>query len=191
MSKGVFTVTNIPKKSVTIQNSKRNIQDAPLVPVENLDAHFWGGMAQRKPLYGSDISASLMRCSSWNLADLRTDLSYLTDVTGTIEGVHTPFVYVGAWGTMFAWHVEDGLLGAINYLHRGQPKVWYVVSPSHKAAMDALLTRFSANDPCPGHQNHKSLVISPVILEENNIPYARVSALIKPMILNRVNSSKK
>jgi jumonji domain-containing protein 2 len=39
-----------------------------------------------------------------------------------IPGVNEPFVYVGAWKTMFAWHKEDLDLSAINFHHYGKTK---------------------------------------------------------------------
>jgi hypothetical protein len=42
-------------------------------------------------------------------------------------GLHTSYTFVGQWGSIFQWHVEDCLLGAVNYLHFGKPKIWYIV----------------------------------------------------------------
>lgn len=39
-----------------------------------------------------------------------------------LSGINTPYLYMGHWKTLFAWHTEDLDLGAINYLHYGKPK---------------------------------------------------------------------
>ena len=39
-----------------------------------------------------------------------------------IPGVNSPYLYFGAWKSMFAWHTEDLDLNAVNYLHTGEPK---------------------------------------------------------------------
>lgn len=66
----------------------------------------------------------------WNLGEIK---SLLNDGLGTdshIEGVTSPYVYVGTWKAMFCWHKEDMDLYSINYLHTGQPKFWYGIDLS-------------------------------------------------------------
>lgn len=50
-----------------------------------------------------------------------SELIFQQDV---MEGIQSPYVYVGSPLTAFAFHLEDGNLNSINYLHRGKPKVW-------------------------------------------------------------------
>jgi hypothetical protein len=56
-----------------------------------------------------------------------------------IPGVHTPTGYCGTTLAPFAWHAEDYLMGAINYLHSGE-KVWFCTEPS---SYDAATKAFS------------------------------------------------
>jgi len=58
--------------------------------------------------------------AKWNLNSLHSILN--DGLTSKIQGVNTPYLYIGSWKTLFAWHKEDLDLGAINYLHFGKPK---------------------------------------------------------------------
>lgn len=58
-----------------------------------------------------------------------------------MPGIQAPMVYVGGMFTSFAWHVEDGNLCSINYLHAGKPKFWwfyifYLLSYCHGLSRD-------------------------------------------------------
>jgi hypothetical protein len=73
----------------------------------------------------------------WNLRSLGDGLKYVNGGCNDGQkpkekflGIHTPFLYFGSWKTFFMLHVEDAFLGSINYLHYGEPKVWYVVPQS-------------------------------------------------------------
>lgn len=41
-------------------------------------------------------------------------------------GIQDPVLYIGEKNTSTGFHIEDGDLPSINFLHRGMPKVWYV-----------------------------------------------------------------
>ncbi|KAB2637131.1 lysine-specific demethylase JMJ14 [Pyrus ussuriensis x Pyrus communis] len=73
--------------------------------------------------------------SGWNLNNFpRLPGSALCFEASDISGVLVPWLYVGMCFSSFCWHVEDHHLYSLNYLHWGDPKVWYGVSGSH--AMD-------------------------------------------------------
>ena len=46
-----------------------------------------------------------------------------------MEGVHSPYIYLGNTHTWFAWHREDMNLYAVNHLLWGNDKIWYCIPP--------------------------------------------------------------
>ena len=56
-----------------------------------------------------------------------------------LDGVTSPYIYVGTWKAMFGWHKEDMDLYSINYLHEGQPKFWYAVDTSSNEEFEAYV----------------------------------------------------
>lgn len=71
------------------------------------------------------FSCLIQDVKEWNVGHLNTVLDTVEHESGiTIEGVNTPYLYIGMWKTTFAWHTEDMDLYSINYLHFGEPKSW-------------------------------------------------------------------
>lgn len=82
---------------------------------------FWKTIKFSFPLYGADAPGSLFdKNVKWNLHELQSILKEGLDQD--INGVTTPYLYIGSWKAMFAWHKEDLDLCSINYLHFGKPK---------------------------------------------------------------------
>ncbi|KXG21642.1 hypothetical protein SORBI_3009G090500, partial [Sorghum bicolor] len=66
--------------------------------------------------------------SCWNLNNLpRLPDSVISFEDEDISGVVVPWLYVGMCFSSFCWHVEDHFLYSLNYMHFGEPKVWYGV----------------------------------------------------------------
>lgn len=83
----------------------------------------------QSPLYGADVPGSLFKQDSsypWDLTKLQ---SVLTDGLGKkwLSGITNPYLYIGGYGTMFGWHVEDLNMASINFNHSGAPKFWYSI----------------------------------------------------------------
>jgi jumonji domain-containing protein 2 len=73
------------------------------------------------PLYGADAPGSIFdKNVPWNLSELPSILK--KGLGCYITGVTTPYLYIGSWKAMFAWHKEDLDLYSINFLHFGKPK---------------------------------------------------------------------
>lgn len=72
----------------------------------------------------------------WNLGEKKCELQrHLLP----LEGIKTPYVYVGKEGSVYCIHVEDMLLHSVNYLHSGKPKIWFIVRPTSYFNMKAWL----------------------------------------------------
>lgn len=89
-----------------------------------------------------------------------------------MPGIHTPYVYIGSPLTSFAFHLEDGNLYSINYLHHGQPKVWYIVPGKEGKKLEKLIERIYTD--CPLSIRHKTTMVPPSILKKNGIKFSRI-----------------
>lgn len=121
-----------------------------------------------------------------------------------MDGIQSPFVYVGGPLTSFGLHLEDGNLNSINFLHRGFPKIWYILTlyhtslsftffvvylkftcfimlhryfvPSeHNLKLESLVAKITKTIDCDLYIRHKNLMIPPSVLRKNDIKFARVS----------------
>ena len=70
---------------------------------------------------------------------------------------------------MFAWHTEDLNLSSINYMHYGNPKFWYCVSPKdHKKLEGYVKTKYpEAFLECPEYLRHKTVLVNPYELKRH------------------------
>ena len=86
-------------------------------------------------------------------------------------GVNTPYIYVGAWKTMFGWHKEDMDLWSINYLHHGKGKCWYGVNMDCNKSFEAFVkSKFPDYfKDCPEFIRHKTTLIYPGVLRQAGI----------------------
>ncbi|PIA25301.1 hypothetical protein AQUCO_11800001v1 [Aquilegia coerulea] len=114
--------------------------------------------------------------SGWNLNNLpRLQGSLLCFEEEDISGVLVPWLYIGMCFSSFCWHVEDHHLYSLNYLHCGDPKVWYGVPGSHatelEAAMKKNLPDLFKEQPDLLHELVTQL--SPTILRSEGVPVYR------------------
>uniref|UniRef100_J3M5R7 JmjC domain-containing protein n=1 Tax=Oryza brachyantha TaxID=4533 RepID=J3M5R7_ORYBR len=115
--------------------------------------------------------------SCWNLNNLpRTPGSVLSFETEDISGVVVPWLYVGMCFSSFCWHVEDHFLYSMNYMHFGEPKVWYGVPGADavklEEAMRKNLPRLFEEQPDLLHELVTQL--SPSVLKSEGVPVYRV-----------------
>ncbi|KAG8657404.1 hypothetical protein MANES_03G066800v8 [Manihot esculenta] len=115
--------------------------------------------------------------SGWNLNNFpRLPGSVLCFEESDISGVLVPWLYVGMCFSSFCWHVEDHHLYSLNYLHWGDPKIWYGVPGSDASnledAMRKHLPDLFAEQPDLLHELVTQL--SPSVLKAESVPVYRV-----------------
>jgi jumonji domain-containing protein 2 len=146
---------------------------------DELERQFWRNVTLNPPLYGADVPGSLFdpETKGWTLRRLRSLLSDTLNEHGfRMPGVNEPYLYVGSWRSVFAWHTEDMDLHSVNYLHTGANKQWYVVPPAHRARFEQLMRSLLPDlfRACPEFMRHKELLVSPQLLASHAIPVVRV-----------------
>nr|TKW09540.1 hypothetical protein SEVIR_6G108800v2 [Setaria viridis] len=117
--------------------------------VEEIEGEYWrivvGSTDEVEVDYGADLDTATFgsgfaklssdankqdpySASCWNLNNLpRLPGSVISFENEDISGVVVPWLYVGMCFSSFCWHVEDHFLYSLNYMHFGEPKVWYGV----------------------------------------------------------------
>jgi len=93
-----------------------------------------------------------------------------------IIGANTPFLYVGSNGTSFAFHVEDYNLYNISYLHAGDPKTWYIISPKHAKKMERMAKKY-LKFGCEDAVKHKILMPRPKALRKSGIDFGKIHTI--------------
>lgn len=85
----------------------------------------------------------------WNMNQIWKEKgSLLQFVRKQMSGVTLPWTYSGMMFSTFCWHYEDLLLYAMNYLHEGASKIWYVIPDEDRkkfenVAQEKLYAHFS------------------------------------------------
>ncbi|KRX04850.1 hypothetical protein PPERSA_06484 [Pseudocohnilembus persalinus] len=168
---GIYEVLHIIKKSMQMKDYIKKSQHFDKITKdkkpEDLEQLFWKNISFSPPLYGADFQYTLFdKEVCWNTSDLQDLLKKGTN--GVIAGVNTPYLYVGQWKSLFAWHTEDMNLGALNYLHHGDPKFWYSVAQPDGHKLEKMAKQFFADNfgKCSEFLRHKTTVINPYLLKK-------------------------
>ena len=88
-----------------------------------MEQEFWTAMTKDEKLqtrYCSDVEGRLVEQSPWSATEIaKLNGTALSVIEHDIEGVTSPYLYIGMCGSFFCWHTEDNDLYSINYLHEG------------------------------------------------------------------------
>ncbi|KAL8113378.1 lysine-specific demethylase JMJ18-like isoform X2 [Apium graveolens] len=139
-------------------------------------AVFGSGFPKMSPSLPENKSDTYMS-SDWNLNNSpRLPGSILCFEESDISGVLVPWLYVGMCFSSFCWHVEDHHLYSLNYLHWGDPKIWYGVPGTHASALEAAMRKHLPDlfDEQPGLLHELVTQMSPSILMSEGVPVHRV-----------------
>jgi len=90
----------------------------------------------------------LAKCG-WNMNILpKFNGSILSHIKQPIPGVTHPMLYIGMLFSTFCWHNEDNYLYSINYLHMGEPKIWYGIPGESSKDFEAVMKEKSTSIIC-------------------------------------------
>ncbi|KAK9031492.1 hypothetical protein V6N11_032869 [Hibiscus sabdariffa] len=115
--------------------------------------------------------------SGWNLNNFpRLQGSVLSFEGCDISGVLVPWLYVGMCFSSFCWHVEDHHLYSLNYMHFGNPKIWYGVPGNHATSLETAMRKHLPDlfEEQPDLLNELVTQLSPSILKAEGVPVYRV-----------------
>ncbi|XVF23073.1 hypothetical protein REPUB_Repub13aG0006500 [Reevesia pubescens] len=125
-------------------------------------------------LIGSDADKYAM--SGWNLNNFpRLQGSVLSFEGCDISGVLVPWLYVGMCFSSFCWHVEDHHLYSLNYMHWGDPKIWYGVPGNLASALEAAMKKHLPDlfEEQPDLLHELVTQLSPSVLKAEGVPVYR------------------
>ncbi|KAB2569716.1 Lysine-specific demethylase 4D [Lasiodiplodia theobromae] len=94
-----------------------------------------------------------------------------------VVGIHTPYFYISAGkNAVTNLHVEDGWLPSVNVVHYGAPKIWLIVEPAHRQALENKIKEMLGlkKTNCDQFVRHEELFLSPDLLDEWDIHYSIV-----------------
>eukprot|EP01088_Endostelium_zonatum_P018573 TRINITY_DN6009_c0_g1_i1.p1 TRINITY_DN6009_c0_g1~~TRINITY_DN6009_c0_g1_i1.p1 ORF type:complete len:469 (-),score=130.81 TRINITY_DN6009_c0_g1_i1:28-1401(-) len=159
--------------------------------IKQIESNFWKTLTSNSPLYGADMEGTFFEESKsnsnsnsnsdfnpgpqsisnpWDLMHL--DSLLLRKLGPGVPGVTTPYLYFGMYKSLFGLHTEDMDLYSINYLHYGQPKIWYAVPVTHKPLVENLARQvYSSSNTknCEEFLRHKSFLIDPLLFKNHQI----------------------
>ncbi|KAL0321955.1 UNVERIFIED_CONTAM: putative lysine-specific demethylase [Sesamum calycinum] len=114
--------------------------------------------------------------SGWNLNNFpRLPGSVLSFEDSDISGVLVPWLYLGMCFSSFCWHVEDHHLYSLNYMHWGDPKLWYGVPGSDALKLEAAMRKHLPDlfEEQPDLLHKLVTQLSPSILKSEGVPVYR------------------
>ncbi|VDK56058.1 unnamed protein product [Anisakis simplex] len=97
--------------------------------------------------------------------------SVLSHIDTGISGMMVPWVYVGMCFSAFCWHTEDHWTYSVNYMHRGERKIWYGVSGLDGQQFDDVVKTLVPDlfEKQPDLLHHMTTTINPALLIQKGV----------------------
>ncbi|KAL6546283.1 hypothetical protein OROMI_022004 [Orobanche minor] len=143
----------------------------------DLETGMLGSGFPKGPSLSGDSKIDQYITSGWNLNNLpRLPDSVLNFEECNISGVVVPWLYIGMCFSSFCWHVEDHHLYSLNYLHWGDPKIWYGVPGDHASSLENAMRKYMPDlfEENPDLLNELVTQLSPSVLKSEGVPVYRV-----------------
>ncbi|KAL3616788.1 hypothetical protein CASFOL_039182 [Castilleja foliolosa] len=143
----------------------------------DLETGMLGSGFPKGPSLSGDTKIDQYVKSGWNLNNLaRLPGSVLSFEEGNISGVVVPWLYIGMCFSSFCWHVEDHHLYSLNYLHWGDPKIWYGVPGNQATQLENAMKKYMPDlfEENPDLLNELVTQLSPSVLKSEGVPVYRV-----------------
>ncbi|XP_057812200.1 lysine-specific demethylase JMJ18-like [Salvia miltiorrhiza] len=197
----VFKETYFRVKERTQESSAEIGQDKRWLPtVNDIEGEYWRIIEQPtdevEVYYGADLETGMLGSgfpkdsslltdskisryvnSGWNLNNLpRLPGSVLSFEECNISGVVVPWLYIGMCFSSFCWHVEDHHLYSLNYMHWGDPKMWYGVPGNRASSLEEAMKKHLSDlfEEQPDLLNELVTQLSPSVLKSEGVPVYRV-----------------
>lgn len=136
---------------------------------------FGSGFPKMSCQIGSASDEKYMK-SGWNLNNFpRLPGSVLSYEGSDISGVLVPWLYIGMCFSSFCWHVEDHHLYSLNFLHWGDPKIWYGVPGRDACKLEQAMRKHLPDlfEEQPDLLHKLVTQLSPAILKSEGVPVYR------------------
>lgn len=159
----------VKKETMKFGKFRDSITPEPNLKIHEKEDLFWSMLISGKILepYSVDQTISLFpdTCNIMNLNKFTKAHSIIhTKGLQNTTGIHKSYSLTGRSYTAFAFHVEELNLPAINYLHFGEEKIWYIIPHSQLEKLENIARIFGekVNTTCSNYLRHRSLMIPPM-----------------------------
>ncbi|CAI0546112.1 unnamed protein product [Linum tenue] len=195
-----FKACYFQRKDSSGEDVKEEHQKFEQPPLDVIEGEYWRIIEQPtdevEVYYGADLETGIFGSgfpkpssmitgdkqdqyvvSGWNLNNFpRLPGSVLGFEECDISGVLVPWLYVGMCFSSFCWHVEDHHLYSLNYVHWGDPKVWYGVPGTHASTLESAMRKHLPDlfEEQPGLLHELVTQLSPSVLKAEGVPVYRV-----------------